>query len=427
VIRQLIERAAARTQAADGIAKTDDTLVLEWRGDHVVRAEAFAEAGTALRVLVDGRVGHAGTNDDVDALLESAVASARTGPPVPLLLPAASPLPDLFTAAPRVAAAGVPVLEVLGASVLRRLGNTGRDVTVRVERSAGSVRVANSRGADAGYDATLVSVTVEATRHLDGLVAAAELSRVDFPEQEELEALVADVERQFARAERVAPIPSDAGRVVLLPRAVRAFLAPMLEALLGRHVYAGQSPFVEDLDAPVLHPSLTLRDDPWLDDRPGTRPIDDESVPTWPRVLVEAGVVRHFATDLETGALAGRPATGQARWLTYGKPQASFGNLLIAPGELGLEELLARMGDGLLVDRLGGVAGVPRSGAFGMPVALGYRVERGEIAGVVQGAVLSGNVFEALGDVAGVGREREWVGSAFVPPLLVEGVTISPA
>jgi PmbA protein len=427
VIPGLLEEAARRATAADVIAKRDDTLVLEWRNGQVVRAEAFAEAGTALRVLVDGRVGHAGTNDDVERLVERAVASARTGPLVPLLQPAPSPLPAVLTATPRAAAAGVTALAALGAGVAARLARAGRDVTLRVERSCGDVRVANARGVDAAYDMTLVHLAVEVTRHADGLVAAAELSGVDVPEESDLDALVADVERQLDRAALAAELPADGVPVVLLPRAVRAFLAPVLEGLLGRHVYAGHSPFAEAVDEPMLDRALTLRDDPWLEGRPGSRPIDDESVPTWPRTLVDAGVVAGFATDLETAALVGRPATGQARWRTYGKPQAAFGNLLLAPGEASLERLLAQAGEALLVDRLGGVAGVPRSGAFGMPVALGYRVERGEVTGVVRGGLLSGNVFEALNAVGGVGLEREWVGDAFLPALLVGDVTVSPA
>jgi predicted Zn-dependent protease len=210
-----------------------------------------------------------------------------------------------------------------------------------------------------------------------------------------------------------------------MPAAVRALLVPLLDALVVRGEPSPGSPLVEGLEEPVLHPSLTLRDDPWLELRPGSRAIDDDGVTTWPQLLIEQGVVRRSAVDLETGARVGRPATGHGRRPALGRPHAAFSNLLLAPGELDLPELLAALGDGLLVERLAGAEGLPRSGAMHLPVALGYRVLGGEVRGRVEGAVLTGNAFDALAAVGGVGRGREWVGSALLPPLVVEGLSVA--
>jgi PmbA protein len=185
------------------------------------------------------------------------------------------------------------------------------------------------------------------------------------------------------------------------------------------------SPLVEGLDEPILHPSFTLRDDPWLELRPGSRAIDDDGVTTWPQLLIENGAVQHCAVDLETGAAVHRPATGHGRRTTFGRPHAGFGNLLITPGEATLEELLSAVGDGVLVERLAGVSGIGRSGAFQLPVALGYRVQGSEVVGRVEGAVLSGNAFDAFAAIGGVGRERDWVGSCFLPSMLVDGLSVA--
>jgi PmbA protein len=140
---------------------------------------------------------------------------------------------------------------------------------------------------------------------------------------------------------------------------------------------------------------------------------------------VEDGAVLRCAVDLETGAAAGRPATGHGRRTTFGRPHAAFSNLLLAPGELDLAGLISAMGDGVLIERLAGTAGLGPAGALHLPVALGYRVQGGEVRGRVEGAVLLGNAFDALTAVAAIGRDREWVGSALLPPLVLERLAVA--
>jgi PmbA protein len=426
VIARLLERAAARAEAADVRVATDDTLVLTLADDAVTSAAALAEQGTCLRVRHEGRVGRAATSmRDIEGLVERALASAAVGEPLPLLLPGPSPLPPVLVHDAAAAALGVDALAKLGGRLASRVRRDGRRVTVHLERSAGSVRIGNTRGVDAGYDASLVALELTVVRTADGVMATRHVAAVDVPDDLVLDALAADIERQLEWARSSASTPTVPGAALLMPPAVRGLLAPVLDALVIRGEPSPMSPLVDGLDEPILHPSLTLRDDPWLELRPGSRAIDDDGVTTWPQLLIEEGAVRHCAVDLETGAAVHRPATGHGRRTTFGRPHAGFSNLLLAPGEAALAELLAAVGDGLLVERLAGVSGIGRSGAFHLPVALGYRVQGGEVSGRVEGAVLAGNVFDALGAVGGVGRERQWVGSCFLPALVVEGLSVA--
>ena len=120
-----------------------------------------------------------------------------------------------------------------------------------------------------------------------------------------------------------------------------------------------------------------------------------------------------------------RPSTGHCRRTTFGRPHAGFSNLLLAPGEASLSELIGALEDGLLVERIAGTWGIGRAGALHLPVALGYRVRGGEVRGRIEGAVLAGNAFDALSKVGAVCQDRLWVGSAFLPALLVEGLSVA--
>lgn len=430
MITHLLDDARARAQMADAVAKTDESITLRLREGEVVAAQTSEQAGHHLRLVVDGRIGVAGTTGtDAATLFEAAMASAAAGEEAPLLLPGPSPLPRVQTHVPRAAAAGVVELTQLGRLLCDRLRKGGRSITVHVERSVGSVRVGNTRGVDTEYQVTLVSLDIDvvSTAGDDSVRVVGHIAGADLPGQAEIEGLVVDLEQRLSWAARSSAAPATTAPVLLLPEALRTFLAPVQQALVGKAFLLGTSPLADSLGEQVLHPSLSLTDDPLRHGQPGSRPVDDEGVPSFRVPLIEGGVIRKCIYDLETGALAGRPSTGHGRCSTFGKSQPGFSNLVLQAGDLDLEGLLLAVGDGLLVDAVaGGTGGSSRSGTFTHPVLLGYRVQGGEVTGRVEGVVIAGNVFEALGAVGGIGRDARWVGSSFLPPLLLHGVSVAP-
>lgn len=430
MIPRLLDAARARVQMADAVAKTDETLSVRLRDGEVVAAHAAEQAGHSLRVVVDGRIGVAGTTAvEPEALLEAAIASAAAGDEAPLLLPSPSPLPRVHTHVPRAASVTAVELIQLGRLLTTRLSRGDRGVTVHVERSVGSVQVGNTRGVDTEYQVTLVTLDVDVVSRSgdDSVQVVTHLAAADLPDQAAIETLIADVEQRLAWAATSASAPATTAPVLLLPEAVRTFLGPVQQALVGKALLLGTSPLAENLGEQLLHPGLTLIDDPLQDGRAGSRPVDDEGVPSFRSTLIEAGVIRRCIYDLETGALAGRPSTGHGRRSTFGKAQPAFSNLVLQAGEPDLAALMAAMGDGLLVDAVaGGTGGSSRSGTFTHPVVLGYRVQGGEVRGRVEGVVVAGNVFDVLGSIAGIGCDARWIGSSFLPPLLLDGVTVAP-
>jgi PmbA protein len=89
------------------------------------------------------------------------------------------------------------------------------------------------------------------------------------------------------------------------------------------------------------------------------------------------------------------------------------------PGEATLPDMLADIKQGLYVDQvMGAWAGNALAGEFSGNVHLGYRIENGEIVGRVKDTMVAGNVFQALGDVAALGRELHWVGGSLRLPYL---------
>ncbi|HEX5004036.1 MAG TPA: TldD/PmbA family protein [Gemmatimonadales bacterium] len=430
MIVQLLEQAARRAELADASVKTDETLTLLFESGRLKRTSWTEERGVSLRVRAQGRLGVAGTTAArPDHLVEAALASAAVGEPSDLVLPAPSPLPPVRTHSPAAATASVADLAALGQRLVERLSRDGWQVSATVERSAGSVRVANSRGVEAAYDVTGVWLGAEVTRVTgdDILMVGDHYAAADLPDEAVVARLADSIRRRVGWAERAAPPPRGELPVLFTPAGSNALFLPVRQACLGKAVLQGVSPLGGKVGERLFDPALSLTDDPWLAGASGSRAIDDEGVVTRRQALIRDGVLMGFIYDLETAARAGVPATGHARRTTFGKPSAGYSNLVMSPGAHSWDELVARIPDGLIIDDLIGVGqGNVISGAFSHPVALAYRVTGGEVVGRVKDAAVAGNAFELLSRVAGLGREVERRGSLSMPAILLEGVSVAP-
>ena len=71
--------------------------------------------------------------------------------------------------------------------------------------------------------------------------------------------------------------------------------------------------------------------------------------------------------------------------------------------------------------------GNPVSGDFSVGIRVGYKIERGEIVGLVKDAMLAGNVFTALNNVVAISTETEnafgWYAGHY-PYIQVDGLNV---
>jgi PmbA protein len=428
VIGPLLERAARRASQADAAIKTDETTTLEFAAGGLSRAMLSTSQGTNLRVIIEGRPGVAGSvGDDPEELLQRAIASAALGEPTVLSLPFQTTLPAVVTHVPRASAATVPELATYCHMVRDRLAAERAELRMLLERSVGSVRVANTRGVDASYDVTLVSLQVEASRVRDGrrFAVEARLCGADLPSLSDLEQLVAVLRQRLTWAEADASASPGRHRVLFLPSALPALLLPVEQALAGKAALGGGSPLARRRGTRAYSEVVSLSDDPLVDGRPGSRPIDDEGVPSRMLTLVRAGNVEGLIYDLETASRVGATPTGHGRRSTFGKPQPACSNLLLEPGSASWEELLQAVGDGVVLERIThAVPSQVAGGTFALPTSLAWGVAGGEITGLLPELTIAGNAHDLLNRVVALGRDCLWVGSRSAPALEVDGASV---
>jgi PmbA protein len=194
-------------------------------------------------------------------------------------------------------------------------------------------------------------------------------------------------------------------------------------AMNGKRVLEGSSPWSDRLGQQVTSPLLHLYQDPAAG--PFSCPFDDEGTPTRPLSFIREGQLQLFFTDRTVGRQLGIATTGNGFRPDLGSyPTPGLFNLLVAPGEQSLLELIASLDQGLVVDQVLGISG-DISGDFSVNIDLGYRIQKGKITGRVKDTMVAGNVYTALQNITALGNDSDWNGPYCTPSVVVEGLSIT--
>jgi len=218
---------------------------------------------------------------------------------------------------------------------------------------------------------------------------------------------------------------------VVLDETVAASFAGLIGGgLSAKAVQRGRSPFAARLEEEVASGAFALHDDGRDPEGPASAPFDAEGVPRRRTALIEGGRLRTYLYDTYTANREGGSSTGSASRQGYRSlPSVSTSNLMVAPGSLSLQELLAQAGDGILVTDVAGLhSGVnPVTGVFSVG-ASGRVIRGGQLAEPVREFTIAGELVAMLSAVSAAGAEARWVpfgGSVSTPPLLVAEMAIS--
>jgi len=421
---RLLGSAGKKAEEAEVFEVSTEMVPVHFEANRLKQIQSHESTAIALRIFREGKVGFAvGQGEgDVETLVDMAVQTAPFGPPANFEFPSVRDYPpiDVFDA-------GVPRLAMkqmveLGSELIARVREHTPDLLcdVGVIRGTSSVHLVNSRGGEAGWEESFFSVTLEGmlVQGTDMLLVGDSESSCCF--SSDVSSLAGRVITQLERAKSTAAISPGQMPVIFTPPGVAsALLAPLVLAFSGRAVLDGASPLKGRLGEEVFDPRLTLWDDATLPYRPGSCPCDGEGVPSQRIPLVSRGVVANFLYDLPTAALAGKKSTGSGRRMGDRLPAPGISSLVIEEGRGQFEDMVGDVKEGLVVEQLmGGTQGNLLNGDFSGNVLLGYKVERGNIAGRVKDTMISGNVYQVLKEIIAVGSEARWVDGIFRVPHL---------
>ena len=158
------------------------------------------------------------------------------------------------------------------------------------------------------------------------------------------------------------------------------------------------------------------------------RYFDDEGVATFPKTIVEKGVLKTYLHNLSTAHQMGVAPTGNGyKAGAKGKVGISLCNVYLKPGKHTEEEMLSTILEGVYINDVQGLhAGMNmQSGNFSLQAA-GFMIRDGKIAEPINLITIAGNLFEILKNVKDIANNSETqLSSITCPSVYVRSIAIS--
>ncbi len=430
----LLEEASKRLGQAEVYRLEVESRPVSFESNRLKEISSAEQSGAALRVICDGRIGFVSTtNPDIEPeLVDRAAGLAEFGSEASFEFPSPADYLDVPVFDEKVQEVTTERMVETGREMIGRLREDWPELLCDAEivKTWGRTWIGNSSGSEYSYDQSAYQAFVsgQLIRGTDILnVWAGHGSRRSFGD-EEIERILSEILRQLEFSRELAPAPSGEVPVIFTPRGVHGtLLGPLMSGFNGKNLSTGTSPLTGRSGERVFDEGVSLFDDPTIPFASRSRPCDAEGTPSRKVALIKGGVVCEGLFDLQSAGRAGTSSTGSARRGLASAPSPGASVIDAAGGDTRYDDLFAGIEDGLVVEQLLGAGqGNELGGDFKANVALGYRIENGQIVGRVKDTMIAGNVYEVLNRVEGISSEPEWVfGSARLPAVRCTGVRVS--
>ena len=438
--RDGFEAVAAAALELPGVDDVEVLLMHEWGGNtrfansEIHQSTAREDIGLRVRVISKDRVGVAATNEctpkGARAAAESAKEMAQIVAP-DKLWPGLTPktnTPELQRFDEATADA-TPEERADAATALIGQAPKGFTAAGAYETMASEVGIANTQGQICWGAQTQASLTTVVNGGDAGSGFAESFAgRTGDIDPEAIGKTAA----QKASASQ-SPRALDPGvyPVVLEPAAVATLVGFLAwTGFGGRDYFEGRSCFSGKQGQQVTASSVSIFDDASHPDTLGLG-FDFEGEPHGRVDLIKDGIFMDAVYDRRIGKEAGVASTGHA--LPSPNPEGPFPlNLFLAPGDAGVEQMIAATPRGLLVTRFhySNIVNPVESSITGMTRDGTFLIENGEVAGPVMNFRFTQSILAALSATTMVGGAAELASEFFfsasrVPALKIEEFNFS--
>lgn len=383
-----------------------------------------------VRVVKDGRVGVAATNQLSENSLAAMVARAemlarhaRPNEHFPTLL-GPQRYPEIPSSFDERTHRTTPQQRAEMARIMCRLSvDAGLNAFGALETSTGRMTVANSFGLFAQQHATKTDASLVVMGEDSSGYSSYAASAVAGLDSEALARVAID---KALRGSHPTFIEPGEYTVFLEEDAVADLLEHVADAGFGGQAFLDGTSFMAGkLGNRLLGENVSIWDDPLSSEM---LPVcfDAEGSPKNRLDFIERGVARAVTHDLETGLLAGSPSTGHA--FPAPNPHGpSPSHLRMAPGSVPKSDLLKGIERGIWVTRFhytnlaefhtATITGMTRDGT--------YLIEHGALTRPLKNLRFTTGALEALRHVRGISSETKLCTGTRAPALIVDGFRFS--
>ena len=448
-ISRLFDRARQRAgEAADFACEAcyseSDSFEVQVKNGEIYQYNVSDGGGLGFRALVNGRMGYASTQildeDAIDLLVDGALENAAVveSEDRQFLFPGSERYPKLKLFDPALDAIGaaekIEMARKLEKLTLARDARIAQVEDCAVFYARSESGIVNTLGLDVTEKSNLLGgYVVAVAREGEKVNTGFRLFTAMKPEDIDLEKTATLAAEEALSGLDAAQAASSSYRVLLRNDVAAALLQTFGGVFSAENAQRGLSRLKGREGERVAADCVTLMDDPHRPDSASSASFDGEGVATFPKAVIENGVLKTLLHNLKTAHKQGVQTTANASRPGYAAPVGvAPSNFCIRPGEADFDGMLEKLGEGLLITDLQGMhAGAnPITGDFSL-AAKGFAVHGGKRAGAVNQITVAGNFYELLLGIEAVGADFEFQypgASCFgSPSLLVEKLSVAGA
>ncbi|MHC4660832.1 MAG: TldD/PmbA family protein [Planctomycetota bacterium] len=392
--------------------------------------------GIGIRAFREKALGFAFTNSpdkqDIAATVGNAIEIAGVNKPDDAnILPEKQALPEV-TGLYEPAISEVDINCVL--EYAQKLLSSARDFDKRVTIDAGSVSVsvtnraiANSNGIVAEEKSGIITYFIWGMAK-DGEDISSFQSEFDFsrtPENVNVETVGKNLAEKVIASLGAAKGESFRGPVLFSPEASIGLLCyPVIFSVNADHVQKGRSRWKNKVGEKVASEMFTMHDNGLLPGGVATSAFDREGVPRREFTVIRNGVLQGYMYDVRTASRDDTSPTGHAGGGTRGVPGIGPTNVTVKPGGTSVDDIIAGIDKGILINRFSGGPNVI-SGDYSGVVKGGFLIKNGKIDCPLTGTLVHGNIYEAYNKIAAVSKETKKYYSFEMPHFLIDDVSVT--
>lgn len=203
--------------------------------------------------------------------------------------------------------------------------------------------------------------------------------------------------------------------VLLVPKMASSLWGTLISAISGGNLYRKSSFLLDCLQHKIFPDFINITEQPYLLKALGSAPFDDEGVATRTKDIIKDGILSTYLLGSYAARRLGMHTTGNA---------GGVHNLVVQPGADNFEQLLQKMGTGLVVTELLGHGTNIITGDYSQGAA-GFWVENGAIAYPVEEITIAGNFKDIFMNLVATGNDIDARSNIITGSVLLEQLTIA--
>lgn len=202
--------------------------------------------------------------------------------------------------------------------------------------------------------------------------------------------------------------------VIFNAETAKGLFGSFIAAIKGSNLYRRSSFLLDHLNQQIFPEFVHIYENPHLLKGNSSAPFDAEGVRTQQKDFIRAGILKNYVLSSYSARRLGLMTTGNA---------GGVYNLFVEPNPMTQEELIKKMGRGLLVTELMGQGVNILTGDYSRG-AMGYWVEDGQIQYPVEEVTIAGHLSEMFLNIQAIANDVDRRGNIHTGSVLVNGMMI---